>query len=277
MYKSKGQSCLMQSHLTLKSCVQYPNTKPCSSSHMRMDTVVATSKHGGSENEVLHYSRKPIPRLSPTNAAIMLTFILKEAVALQIPPHLPPSRTVAIATHHSGPTMEDYQALESCKTPLFADTRSMIRSDAAKKTALADCTKKPETDTFVNDFLQETGGSYIPGMLTGVWEGTYMVRIVPESRGYKRRLKIPVQVSPLVPLDNSSSLTPSTSPDFLCRTPMQCAIAEYMCFSPHVPLPTDDISDEFHFRPGRLLESEVSEIPAFFGRCPITLCRMGLK
>ncbi|KAF9458699.1 hypothetical protein BDZ94DRAFT_1270035 [Collybia nuda] len=36
---------------------------------------------------------------------------------------------------------------------------------------------------------------------------------------------------------------------------MQCAISEYMCFSPHLPLPLDDPSD-LNFGPVNLLESE---------------------
>lgn len=118
----------------------------------------------------------------PSSAAIILTFALMETVELDIPYHLPETRSVADATNRSGPTMEDFAKFASYRTPLFADT------------VLCNLTPNLVSGTFISgisgsarrdqEFVRmscgpfASGNSYIPGSLTGLWEGSYMVSFV---------------------------------------------------------------------------------------------------
>lgn len=56
---------------------------------------------------------------------------------------------------------------------------------------------------------QGFNNKYVPGSLSGSWEGALMVS--------------PIQL---------------TDGDFLCRAPLQCDITEHACFTPNVPVPT---------------------------------------
>ncbi|KAI6118171.1 hypothetical protein F5141DRAFT_1212064 [Pisolithus sp. B1] len=60
------------------------------------------------------------PNLS--SSSIFLTFALKEAIPLQVPPHLPATRAEAMAVGNDGPTKEDFLAVTATRTPLLADS-----------------------------------------------------------------------------------------------------------------------------------------------------------
>ncbi|KAJ7730268.1 hypothetical protein DFH07DRAFT_175583 [Mycena maculata] len=173
------------------------------------------------EGEITRYNAHTrAPSLPPpTDAAIILTFALKEAVALQLPFHLPATRAIATAENRTGPTAEDYTAFQRTGTRLFAD----IRATAATNLNFL------ELDPWISHLLAAPGMHeprlhcpvYPPGSLTGVWEGSLMI-------------------SSCVSLANdmgSPEAPAAGPPDFLCRTPMQCKFSEYLCFSPCIPLP----------------------------------------
>ncbi|KAK2460391.1 hypothetical protein APHAL10511_007556 [Amanita phalloides] len=153
------------------------------------------------------------------SSAIILTFAIKEIVPLVIPPHLPETRAAALAANRSGPTLVDFQATIRCNTPLFADTcaeaewggKTPFFSIGNHSARLHD----PELHRLVradSKFSIFQTLPYIPGSLSGVWEGSYLI---------------------------SSLRKPSVNAvaDFSCRKPMQCAMSEFLCYSPHQPLP----------------------------------------
>lgn len=188
--------------------------------------------------EVVQYSRRrTIACPNPSSAAILLTFALKDAVPLQIPPNLPESRVVATATQRSGPTMEDYRIVNTIRTPLFSDTWSCIPSshDAG---APQDPHRSLQYDQYFYRMVLEPPivqpklERYIPGSLTATWEGTYMVRFVLTHllTQFKSCPKISPLVLPNVNVPSSSSDTR----DFICRRPIQCALREYFR-STHIP------------------------------------------
>jgi hypothetical protein len=132
---------------------------------------------------MVYQPKPPSPACpEPSSAAIILTFALNEALQLAIPPHLPENRAIAVVTHRSGPTMEDFRAVASCRTPLFADIRHGV---VAKKT-LSNGMVDPDHRFMYNtefhralrlsyDLGRSSARPYIPGTFTGVWEGSYMV------------------------------------------------------------------------------------------------------
>ncbi|KAJ6494157.1 hypothetical protein DFH09DRAFT_1450851 [Mycena vulgaris] len=151
----------------------------------------------------------------PSEAAIILTFALHEAVPLQLPYHLPATRALAAAENRAGPTAEDYIAFQRARTVLFSDIRTAARPHPSTTLSL-------DIDPWIADVLVARGVSenlkrprYPPGTLTGVWEGSLMISFC-------------------VSLERADAPAPS---DFLCRTPMQCQFSEYFSFSPGQQIP----------------------------------------
>ncbi|KAJ7756331.1 hypothetical protein B0H16DRAFT_1371645 [Mycena metata] len=156
----------------------------------------------------------------PASAAIILIFALKEAMVLQIPYHIPATRAIAMAQNRIGPTAEDYTAFQHAITPLFSD----VRAPAARRpSGTTTTTLNSMPDPWISELLvpehptARDGAAHLVGSLSGVWEGAMMVSSV--STG-----------------NDPETFAPS---DFLCRTPMQCELAEYFCFPPCTPLTLD--------------------------------------
>ncbi|KAJ7827895.1 hypothetical protein B0H14DRAFT_2813156 [Mycena olivaceomarginata] len=164
------------------------------------------------------------PRLpSPSNAAIILIFALKEAVPLQIPYHLPATRAIATAENRSGPTAEDYTAFQ----------RAVTHPQTSATTTL----NFVELDPWISDILaipnfpseERVRPAHLAASLTGVWEGSMMISCVS--------------------LGNPVPKTPILS-DFLCRTPMQCEFQKF--------IPSEDLQHELvrdHVLVGRTLQN----------------------
>ena len=135
-------------------------------------------------------SRPFVP--DPTSAAIQLVFALEEAgISLQIPPHLPETRTIANATFRTGPTKEDFHALASYRTPLHSDT--LLPRDTERRCVAShheSTGRSARHDVQFRDVLHSLRHSresatrepvpsssvpfqYICGSMTGRWEGTY--------------------------------------------------------------------------------------------------------
>ncbi|KAJ7270651.1 hypothetical protein B0H12DRAFT_1216016 [Mycena haematopus] len=164
---------------------------------------------------VMHYNlRIRSPHLpSPSDAAIIVIFALKEAVSLQIPYHLPATRAISIAENRSGPTIEDYTAFKRAVTPLYSDIRTMAGHTSATTLKFVD----PLSEILAVDLSAERSRpAYLAGSLTGVWDGSMMISYV---------------------FSGDPPAKTEISSDFLCRAPMQCEFSEYHWLPAMEPLP----------------------------------------
>ncbi|KAH0834090.1 hypothetical protein J3R83DRAFT_11375 [Lanmaoa asiatica] len=178
-----------------------------------------------------YYSRFAISTPDLLTASVFLTFAFLEATPLQVPPHLPVTRAIAIATERHGPTMTDFTAFTTRKTPLVADSFLQCQYRESD-TDLARERQRPSRSTnHDEDFYRIARHlhapaeawellAYIPGLLTGVWEGCYMV-------------------APLTSCPSAGTPDPDVRQDFLCRQPIQFRLEEYVTFSPWLPLPVE--------------------------------------
>jgi hypothetical protein len=119
-----------------------------------------------------------------SGAVIITTFALNEAVPLAIPPHLPPTRAIALATQRTGPTVEDFRFIASRRTPLFADVRRRFMSGLTPGAYIPGSIHTAMHDSELCRLLHASYGvpdlsaakhGCIPGSLSGVWEGSFMV------------------------------------------------------------------------------------------------------
>jgi hypothetical protein len=118
------------------------------------------------------------------SASIFLTFALKEAIALQVPKHLPQTQAVARPTEHDGPTIEDFFAITRRRTPLVADSGHQNPShepfaDRAGRKMRASRSLAHDEEFYriahrldLQDDTLELRSCI--GLLSGTWEGTYM-------------------------------------------------------------------------------------------------------
>jgi hypothetical protein len=119
------------------------------------------------------------PRIS--SASIFLTFLLKDTAALDLPTHLPQTRAIAIALQHDGLTVEDFVAVVQSKTPTIADPEHRFPAlvnengpDLPRRMMHNDDFSRVVLNSPATLFTQQLG--YTPGVMTGRWEGQYMVR-----------------------------------------------------------------------------------------------------
>jgi len=128
----------------------------------------------------------------PSTAAINLAFAIFELNRPKMPYHVPKTRAIAIATQRFGPTREDYEALASYLTPLFADSNPINaenhQSSSPRSIGIANsnASRSIMHDIQFGDMWKFSKGSmktyvptstYVPGSLTGVWEGVYRVSL----------------------------------------------------------------------------------------------------
>jgi hypothetical protein len=107
------------------------------------------------------------------SSAIILTFAIKEIVPLVIPSHLPQTRGIALVANRSGPTLVDMQATLQCKTPLFADIRPEY--DLGPYTPRIPNARLHDPELCMLIQSNDDIFTYLPGTLSGVWEGSYLV------------------------------------------------------------------------------------------------------
>jgi hypothetical protein len=126
----------------------------------------------------------------PSTAAINLAFAIFELNRPKTPYHVPKTRAMAIASQRFGPTQEDYQALASYLTPLFADSNPINIENKQSSSPLSigvvtsDASRSIMHDIQFGEIWKNLNGrkntyvpisTYVPGSLTGVWEGVYRV------------------------------------------------------------------------------------------------------
>ncbi|KAH7927557.1 hypothetical protein BV22DRAFT_264697 [Leucogyrophana mollusca] len=224
----------------------------------RSDTVIDASLKNRLTTHSDYYRAFAVtcPSLLLMSGSIFLTFALKEVSALQVPPHLPLNRAAATTASRPGPTREDFFAIAERRTPLVADSFHQTQRPISVLRGAIGAKRPSRSAAHDEDFYRiarhldlrdETQKlrSYIPGLLAGLWEGSYMVSPVNGCQGATDRT------------------TFAESPDFVCRQPIQCRLQEHLCFSPYLPFPVsaDGGFEEGVFPQGSSLGSpgEISE------------------
>ncbi|KAK0200785.1 hypothetical protein DFS33DRAFT_1386707 [Desarmillaria ectypa] len=200
---------------------------------------VSTQKDSVNRGDIIYYSQKQTPKLScpnPSSAMIILTVALKQLDRPRYaPPNIPANRAAALATQWTGPTQEDYYAVASYRTPLFSDVRQTsitIKEEPRPPNTLGTLVHEYRYGAFQDDpYLRQLGAStsdiayrYIHQNLPGVWEGMYLVS--PLGTG------------------SSSSLSDDTDTDFICQSPIQCALSVHFCYSPNVPVSSEHMGED---------------------------------
>ncbi|KAJ3881417.1 hypothetical protein F5051DRAFT_449975 [Lentinula edodes] len=145
---------------------------------------------------------------SASSAAIILYFVLQEAGCTKVSPRLLFGRVVDFGDGREGPTMEDYYSMTNYRTPLpgdeHPDTGTVCNPRISNPTRI---THDPQ---FFN--LRQSGSNAycsLPDVITGLWEGVYMVSCVH--------------------MNKEASSSPST-PDFICKKFMQCSLVLFFHF-----------------------------------------------
>lgn len=179
------------------------------------------------------------PDLTP--AAVSLIFCFTETTPIAIPDHLPENRSIAIATQRFGPTKEDIRKIRGYKTKLFADTaprfddRVDFLAEDTSRSLMHDVEFQQVTlaDERVTD-VHAPCAMY--GLMTGTWEGFYMVsRYISDFHCFFLLLTILID---LLAFQMTGMVAPNAGPEsqrnpvseFVCRKPLQCALAEFVCF-----------------------------------------------
>lgn len=102
---------------------------------------------------------------------------------MTVPAHVPKTRAVANASKRSGPTVEDLSVISTGRTPLFAEITKTQVTGTNPAAIMSNPIHLELYKSRINDFLYSTymspgiksGYVYVPGFLTGVWEGSFMV------------------------------------------------------------------------------------------------------
>ncbi|KAJ3733158.1 hypothetical protein DFJ43DRAFT_1153519 [Lentinula guzmanii] len=142
---------------------------------------------------------------SATSAAIILYFALQEASAIKVTPRLLFGRIIDQRDGREGPTMEDYCRMTNYQTPLFGD--DCPAPETAKPKLSNSIRHDPQ---FFNPKLPGSNAyCYLPDIITGLWEGVYMVSCAH--------------------MDKEAPFSPSV-PDFICKKSMQCSLALFFYF-----------------------------------------------
>ncbi|KAF8970674.1 hypothetical protein BDZ97DRAFT_1652248 [Flammula alnicola] len=200
------------------------------SSYLHGSSTPASNAH---VSGYLKCSRPTVPY--PSIAAINLAFVIYEATPMKVPYHLPETRAIANASQRSGPTQEDYRAVASYQTPLFADSLPTGTKEQLTSPTSLNPTRSMLHDVQFRDVLKTSDSAagpdafhYIPGTMSGVWEGVY------------RTVNAPIK----------SETSPSHHNPLVSRVfikPMQCALTEYICMrsdGQQPPHETDILADE---------------------------------
>ena len=228
---------------------QYPvmtTETPTTSSSSTSTSTEASSNYTGSipsagACEVLYYSttmKMSCPNIY--SAAILFGFLIKQS-HLDTPTHVPP-RAMREAMQNPGLAAEDFLAFTQYQMPTVMESdgslpslfnvadnqfsRSMMHSDDYIR-AISECA--PNTFNYAH--------AYAPGVLTGVWDGQYMVSLSVYKLITISNLGLQDSPYPVPDLDNFRN-KPSEFPNFISRRPMQFRLREYMDSYPDGNLPT---------------------------------------
>ncbi|KAF9484159.1 hypothetical protein BDN70DRAFT_917867 [Pholiota conissans] len=160
------------------------------------------------------FSKPALPDAS--TAAINLISVIYEVTPIKVPLHFPETRAIANASQRSGPTQEDYRIFAAYQTHLFADLVSEDSTSSPPLLLSSPNVGRTAYDSLFRDLLQisETDSdvlNYLPGTLSGLWEGIYRTINVPNLDG------------------TPSQSVESSVASVMFMKPMQCEIEEYIC------------------------------------------------
>ncbi|KAH9477107.1 hypothetical protein JR316_0011023 [Psilocybe cubensis] len=215
-----------------------------------------TSGDSGHTMPVYVYLCRQMPLVpEPAIAAIHLTLVLLESNTLQIPPHLPETRAIAIATLRSGPTIEDYRFMASYETTLSKATHRSPDPACAALPISTEPDPSTNNDMFFGAILRSLGEAqstetfaYTPGTMSGLWEGVFRILNMPITN-----------------IDSSADHDSLFSSGLIF--PMQCAMVEFVCSDFGIqsnPLDPDILVDS-DICPPHLISTNDTEL-AFNGR-----------
>ncbi|KIK66239.1 hypothetical protein GYMLUDRAFT_93560 [Collybiopsis luxurians FD-317 M1] len=186
------------------SIIQSPRRTTAQAKHVR-------NRHSMDDADECEYSRFVCP--SATSAAVILNFILQEAVPCEPAPQLPSPSHTDSPNGNAGPTLEDYYVMAKYQTPLFSDSCSSGTGSSQSSPAPSRTIK--HDPQFFHPKLPGSNAYYqVFDLIPGLWEGVYMVSCSHLSKG-------------------ASPPEPDT-PDFICKKSLQCSLALYFAFGPQV-------------------------------------------
>ncbi|KAJ3850451.1 hypothetical protein EV368DRAFT_45288 [Lentinula lateritia] len=145
---------------------------------------------------------------SAASAAIILYFVLQEAGCTKVSPRLLFGRVVDFGGEREGPTMEAYYSMTNYRTLLPGDEHP--DNGTVSNPRISNPTRITHDPQFFN-LMQSGSNAYcsLPDVITGLWEGVYMVSCVH--------------------MNKEASSSPST-PDFICKKFMQCSLVLFFHF-----------------------------------------------
>ncbi|KIM41864.1 hypothetical protein M413DRAFT_27427 [Hebeloma cylindrosporum] len=166
------------------ACTSRPTA--CPSSPSRVVSRVGVPGELADVSTYLQNYKPLVP--DPSTAAINLAFAIFEFNRPKVPYHVPKTRAIAIASQRVGPTQEDYEALASYLTPLFADSIPIISTENRQSSSplsigfTSNASRSIMHDIQFSEIWNNLSGkmstyvpisTYVPGSLTGVWEGVH--------------------------------------------------------------------------------------------------------
>lgn len=116
-----------------------------------------------------------------SSASILLAFLIKQS-ALDPPSHLPLTRAERDAKQRSGLTVEDFSFMTRYEMPTVMesdDTLSLLFHIAENQLSRS----MMHSDDYTRAVVESTSDAFTsahanaPGILTGLWEGQYMVSL----------------------------------------------------------------------------------------------------
>ncbi|KAJ3828702.1 hypothetical protein F5880DRAFT_809205 [Lentinula raphanica] len=175
-------------------------------------------------NEVVRATHSPTAEFdtslpSACSAAIILYCALQEAGAPKSGPRILFGRIVNLGNDdREGSRMEDFCKMTNYQTPLFGDD---FPGPGTRPRVLNSIRHDPQ---FFNAKLPGSNAyRCLPDVITGLWEGIYMVKLlvtlVPECTPDDLLV---TQVS-CAHINKEASTSPST-PDFICKKSLQCSL-----------------------------------------------------
>jgi hypothetical protein len=195
----------------------------------------------GQMKPIVSYGREWVlscPDLTP--AAVSLIFCLTEHAAISIPDHLPENRSIAIAMQRLGPTKEDIRKIRNYKTRLFADTNPFV--DGRVGSPAEDTRRSLWHDvefqqvTQADERVMEVNAPLaMYGLMTGIWEGFYMVGRCNSSGSIDFLMltaliySLAFQMAGMVTPNHGHESRRRPVSEFWSQKPLQCALAEFVC------------------------------------------------
>ncbi|KAJ4480898.1 hypothetical protein J3R30DRAFT_3864388 [Lentinula aciculospora] len=145
---------------------------------------------------------------SASSAAIILYFALQEAGCTEVAPRLLSGREIDhdFSDEREGLTMEDYCRMTTYRTPLYGDICFTSRTSNPRISSSI----RHDRQFFNLKLHGSNAYQYLPEVITGLWEGVYMV-----SSAH---------------MNKEASFSSTSTPDFICKKFLQCPLVLFFNF-----------------------------------------------